>query len=68
MTWFYKHAEKSFKLKCAPDASEMLKFLVEFKFQTVSTVSVKFHIAEKERLRKDSFLNWFHILAVNSTK
>ncbi len=56
MTWFHKHAEKSFKLKGAPAASEMFTFLVEFKFQAVSTVIVMFHIAEKERLRKDSFL------------
>ncbi len=40
MTWFHKHAEKSFKLKGAPAASEMFKFLVEFKFQAVSTVTV----------------------------
>ena len=29
MTWFHKHADhtdKSFKLKCAPAASEMFKF------------------------------------------
>ncbi len=25
MTWFHKHADKSFKLKCAPAASEMFK-------------------------------------------
>ena len=56
MSWFHKHADKSFKLKCAPAASEMFKFLVEFKFQAVSTVIVMFHVAEKERLRKDSFL------------
>ncbi len=56
MTWFHKHANKSFKLKCAPAVSEILKFLVEFKFQAVSTVIVMFHIAEKGRLQKDSFL------------
>ena len=27
MTWFHKHADKSFKLKCAPAASKMFKFL-----------------------------------------
>ena len=62
MTWFHKHADKSFKLKCAPAASEMFKCLVEFKFQAVSTVIIMFHIAKR-------FLsNWFHILAVNPTK
>ncbi len=53
MTWFPKHADKSFKLKCA---SEMLKFVVEFQFQPFSTVIVMFHVAKKERLQKDSFL------------
>ncbi len=50
MTWFHKHAIQSFKLKCGLAASEMFKFLVEFKFQAVSTVIVMFNIAEKERL------------------
>ncbi len=58
MTWFHKHAGRSFKLKCAPAASEMFKFLVEFKFQAVSTctVIVMFYVAEKEKLRNKSFL------------
>ena len=49
MAWFHKHAVQSFKLKCAPAASEMFKFLVEIKF-----VIYMFHVAEKERLQKDS--------------
>ncbi len=55
MTWFHKHAEKSFKLKCAPAASEMFKFLVEFKFQAVSTVIVMFHVAKKKDCEKILF-------------
>ena len=57
--WLHKHADKSFKLKCAPAASLMFKLLVEFKFQAVSTGIVMFHVTKKERLQKDSFLTGF---------
>ncbi len=58
MTWFHKHADESFKFKCAAAASEMFKLLVEFEFQAVSThgtVIIMFHVAEKKDCKKIPF-------------
>ncbi len=57
MAWFHNHADKSFKLKCVPAASEMFKILVESNSRQLSTVTAKRFLS-----------NWFHILAVNPTK